>query len=85
MPIVSVAVPLVGTVTVREPVDAPNSPFWLTDTLTDSGELGAGLAVTVNVASPPSVIALPAVMLTAGVMTSGAASLSSMSTVSVDS
>ena len=41
--------------------------------------------MTVNVASPPSVIALPAVMLTAGVMTSGAASLSSMSTVSVDS
>ena len=37
-------------------------------TLTDSAELGAGLALTVNDALPPSVTAEPAVMLTSGVI-----------------
>ena len=63
--------------TVREPVDAPKFPSWLTVTLTDSGELGAGLAVTVKLAFPPSVIPLPAVMLTTGL---GGSSLSDTAT-----
>ena len=63
--------PLVGTVTVREPVTAPKSPDWATVTLTDNGCGGAGLAVTVNEASPPSVIPLPAVTLISGVTGGG--------------
>ncbi|MXX81570.1 MAG: hypothetical protein F4Y69_11175, partial [Chloroflexi bacterium] len=68
---VSVAIPLVGIVTVREPVVTPNSPCWLTVTLTESGELGAGLAVSVKLAFPPSVMAPPSVMLTTGVAGDG--------------
>ena len=63
---VSVALPLVGTVTVREPVVAPYSPSWLTVTLTVRSASGAGLALTVKDAVPPSVTPLPAVTLTSG-------------------
>ena len=52
--------------TVCEPGDTPKSPLWFTDTLTDSADAGAGLAVTVNMALPPSVMPVPAVMLTSG-------------------
>ena len=48
VPTVTVALPLVGMVTVREPVVAPKSPTWLTVTVTVSGADGAGLAVRVN-------------------------------------
>ena len=54
-------------------------------TLTESGADGAGLAVMVNWASPPSVIPLPAVTLISGSTASGAASLSSTDAVSVAS
>ena len=63
---VTVALPLVGMVTVREPVAAPNLPHWSTVSLTVSGCDGAGSADTVNEASPPSVTPLPAVTLTTG-------------------
>ena len=63
---VTVALPLVGTVTVREPVLAPQWPHWPTVRFTVSGCDGAGLAVTVNTASPPSLTRLPAVAVTTG-------------------
>ena len=62
----SVAVPVVGTVTVREPGDTPKSPAAVTATVTSNPADGAGTAVTVNTASPPSVTPAPAVMLTSG-------------------
>ena len=63
VPTVTVTLPLVGIVTIREPVVAPKSPVWDTVTLTDNGADGAGLAETVNVASAPSVIPTPAATL----------------------
>ena len=80
--IVTVALPLVGMLTVWAPVVAPKSPSWVTVTLTDSASLGAGVAVTVNVASPPSVTPLPAVTLISGVA-GGGSSLSATLTVAV--
>ena len=65
--IVSVALPLVGMVTVRDPVVTPKSPVWLTAIVTDSAAWGAGLAVKVKTALPPSVMSSPAVMLTSGI------------------
>ena len=47
--------PVVGMVTVRVPDVIPNSPSAATDTLTVRSAAGAGLAVSVNTASPPSV------------------------------
>ena len=72
--------PPVGTVTVRLPVAAPNAPSALTVTLTGRSAAGAGLAVRVNEASPPSVTPGPAVMPTTG---SGGSSLSATLTVPV--
>ena len=45
-------------VTLRVPVspEAANRPLWLTDSLMVIEEVGAGLAVSVNLAAPPSVI-----------------------------
>ena len=63
-----------GTVTVREPGDTPKSPDCATDTVTVSGEDGAGSAVTVNVASPPSAIPPPAATLTTGTAAGGGSS-----------
>ena len=47
------------TVTVAAP-DAPQLPLWVTPMLTVIGLAGAGLALIVNVAVPPSVMPLPA-------------------------
>ncbi|MYL09796.1 MAG: hypothetical protein F4015_10080 [Acidimicrobiia bacterium] len=63
---VSVAVPTVPTVTVCGPVETPKSPLWATVTSTDSDCAGAGLADTVNTASPPSVTPPPEVTLISG-------------------
>ena len=71
---VTVAVPLVGTATVREPVEAPKSPSWATVTLTWSGAAGAGSAVIVKLAAAPSVIPEPAVTLISGVAGGGSSS-----------
>ncbi len=79
--IVNVTLPLVGIVTVREPVLAPKSPLWLTVTLTGRSADGDGLAVTVNSTLPPSVTLAPALMLTTGV---GGTSLSDTATVPAD-
>ena len=54
-------------------------------TVTASGAEGAGLAVTVKDAVPPSLTPAPAVTLTSGSTTSGASSLSSTEAVSDDS
>ena len=75
--IVSVVVPVVGIVTVRVPVVTPKSPLWVTATLTDRSFPGAGLALTVKVASVPSVTVLPAVMLISGSPPGWAASMHS--------
>ena len=77
---VTVALPPVPTLTVRVPVGAPKSPDCATVTLTVSGAVGAGLADTVNEASPPSVIPLPAVTLTSGTTTGGGSSSSDTTT-----
>ena len=74
VPTVTVALPDVGMLTVREPVLAPKSPTWPTVTLTVSSALGAGLAVTVNWASPPSVTSLPAMTLISGCVGGGSSS-----------
>jgi len=58
---VSVAAPPVGIVTVRLPAVMPQSPVPATVTVTASGAVGAGVAVIVNAAVPPSVMADPAV------------------------
>ena len=63
-----------GTVTVLVPVDTPKSPVWVTVSDTDSGDAGAGLAVTVNDALVPSVTPGPAVTLTSGVADGGSSS-----------
>ena len=63
---VSVTLPDVGTVTVRVPGETPKSPDCETVTVTVSGAVGGGSAVIVKVASPPSVMFEPAVMLTSG-------------------
>jgi len=63
---VSVAEPLVGIVTVREPVVTPKLPEAVTFTVTVSAADGAGEADTVNDAELPSVTSLPAAMLTVG-------------------
>ena len=57
-----------GTVTVFDPrsPDATKLPVCDTVRFTARSDAGAGVAVTVNVASPPSVTAAPAVMLTTG-------------------
>ena len=68
------AVPLVGTATVREPSVAPQSPSWATVTLTWSGAAGAGSAVIVKLAAAPSVIPEPAVTLISGVAGGGSSS-----------
>ena len=59
---------MVPTVTVFDPrsPDATKSPVCDTVRLTVRAECGDGEAVTVNVASPPSVTAGPAAMLTTG-------------------
>ena len=58
--------PLVRIVIVLVPLAAPKSPLCITVTLTASGAVGAGSAVTVNIAVPPSVIPEPAVTLIVG-------------------
>ena len=63
---VSVALPVVGMLTVCEPVVTPKSPLWATLTLTNRADAGTGLAVTVKVALPPSVMSFPAAMLISG-------------------
>ena len=63
---VRVALPVVGTVTVCEPGVTPKSPVWATATVTSNAAVGAGTADTVNTASPPSLMPLPAVMLISG-------------------
>ena len=78
---VSVALPVVGMETVRFPVVTPYSPAAAIVTLTASGEAGAGLAVSVKTALPPSVTALPAETVTSG---SGAPSSSRTVTVAED-
>jgi len=64
---VSVAEPVVGIVTVREPVVTPKLPDAVTFTVTVSAADGAGEADTVNDAELPSVTPEPATMLTTGV------------------
>jgi len=64
---VSVAEPVVGIVTVRDPVVTPKLPEAVTFTVTVSAADGAGEADTVNDAEPPSVTPEPAAMLTTGV------------------
>ena len=61
-----------GTVTVFDPRSpaATKLPVWDTVRLTVSADAGAGDAVTVNVASPPSVTGAPAVMLATGASSS---------------
>ena len=71
---VTVTLPVVGTVTVREPVETPKSPVWATVTLTDNGADGAGLAATVKLAFAPSVTPAPAATLTSGVTGGGSSS-----------
>ena len=71
VPTVTVTLPDVGMLTVCAPVVAPKSPTWPTVALTDSGALGAGLAVTVKLALPPSVTPLPAVIATRGAFADG--------------
>ena len=63
---VRVAEPVVPIVTVCDPVETPQSPSWLTLTLTVNGAGGAGSAVIVNTALLPSVTPLPAVTLISG-------------------
>ena len=82
VPTVTVTLPDVGMLTVWVPVVAPKSPTWPTVTLTDSGAVGAGLAVTVKLALPPSVTPPPAVILISGVA-GGGSSLSATFTVAV--
>jgi len=64
---VSVAVPEVPIVTVREPVVTPKLPDAVTFTVTVSTVDGAGEADSVNDAELPSVTAEPATTLTTGV------------------
>ena len=64
---VSVTLPDIGTVTVREPGDTPKSPAAATATVTSNPADGVGTAVTVNVATPPS----PMLLLSAETLTSG--------------
>ena len=71
---VSVALPVVGTVTVRVPAEMPQAPSVVTATVTGRSADGAGVAVTVKVASPPSVTAAPAETVTAGVSGGGSSS-----------
>ena len=53
-------------VTVWEPGAAPKSPLWVTATLTGRSAVGAGLALSTNMALPPSVTSPPEAMLTSG-------------------
>ena len=62
------------TVTVAAPL-APKSPLWETPTLTVIGLAGAGLAVMVKVAAPPSMIPPAAVMVSSGVSLSDTATV----------
>ena len=63
---VSVALPVVGTITVRSPATTPQAPAAATLTVTSSAAAGAGLAVSVKTASPPSVTGdVPAAIETA--------------------
>ena len=71
---VSVAMPVVGMVTVCGPAAMPYAPVAATVTLTARSAAGAGLAVSVKVALPPSVTAFPADSVTAGVSGGGASS-----------
>ena len=82
---VSVPVPLVPMLTVRVPVEPlMKLPFWLTFTLTFIEVVGAGDAVSVNVAFAPSVMGeVPAEIDTDGVP-SGEVSLSLTVTVAED-
>ena len=68
MATVNVADPVGGTVTVFGPRSPGVTKLPVSDTvrLTVRAACGAGDAVTVNVASPPSVTASPAAMLTSG-------------------
>ena len=63
-----------GTVTVFGPRSPAATKLPVSDTvrLTVRSDPGAGDAVTVNVASPPSVTASPAVIFTTGVAGGGA-------------
>ena len=67
--------------TVAAPL-APKSPLCETPTLTVIGLAGAGLAVIVKVAVPPSMIPLPPAMLNSGA--DGVPSLSDTATVPAD-
>ena len=60
---VNVALPVVGIVTVCDCAETPKSPTVVTAIVTSRLVEGAGSAVTVNVASPPSVMVAPAVIL----------------------
>ena len=60
---VSVARPLVGMVTVCEPVAAPKSPCWLTVTLTLSASDCFGTTTIMKRASPPSVTSAPSALM----------------------
>ena len=76
----NVALPDAGIVTVSAPVVTPKLPFSETVRLTVNAEVGFGVAVTVNVASLPSVTADPAAIVITGV-TTGGSSLSDTATV----
>ena len=80
VPSVSVALPLVGIVTVREPVVTPKSPPAVTVTLTVSGADGAGVAESVKVTFPPSSPPAVPLMFTSG---AGGSSLSATLTLAV--
>ena len=71
--------PPVGMVTDLVPVDTPHSPDWATATDTVRADAGAGSAVTVKPAVPPSVTPRPAVMLTSGAGSGGGGGGSSSS------
>ena len=62
-----VTLPLVGMVTVCEPLATPKSPVATIESGTVSGEVGAGVADSVSVTLSPSTIdTLPLVIPTCG-------------------
>ena len=79
MPTARAAVPSVPIATARAPVWPPAAklPVWATSTFTVMLPGGAGLAVRVKLAAPPSVTAGPAATPTTGV-SGGGSSLSVM-------
>ena len=58
--------PVVGMVTLCEPVATPKAPVAETVTLTSIAACGVGLAVTVKLASLPSATLPPEAMLSSG-------------------